>query len=313
MNRHAYGTLSVAGASSLWAIDALFRTQLTTTIPTSVIVMIEHAIGFILLLPFLIPHMRVIRALRLRDWGALLLMTVVSSVLGTIFFTQALAQSFASYDFATPLLLQKLQPVFVIVLSALFLREQLTRRFLFLASIALMGSYLISFGFSAPSISFGGKEAVVLLALGAAMCWGSGTILSKYALGKVPFGALAALRFLMAVPIAYGASLILSERYVVSAITPAEWGRFFIIAGVTGGAFAMYWYYHGLRHVPARVATIAELMFPIVSILIAITPLNPYGAPQVLSLGNSIGIVALLWAITMMGLEKRADSPQERA
>ena len=65
-------------------------------------------------------------------------------------------------------------------------------------------------------------------------------------------------------------------------------------------------YYHGLKRTEAKVATFAELTFPIVSVLIAITSLNPYGEPDELSMANAIGIAILLLSIIAISLENNA-------
>lgn len=300
MSNSRIGPIFIMFAASLWAIDAIFRTQLTFSIPPASIVMIEHAIGFLFLSPFLFKNISSIRALKLKEWLMLLAMTVVSSVLGTLLFTEALARSFAQFDFVTPILLQKLQPVFVIILSALFLKERLTPRFIMLAFFALFGSYLISFGFQPVQLQFVGKELVFMLAIGAAASWGAGTILSKYALKKLSFPALSALRFLLAVPVAYLFSLFLNQTYNLMSLQPDHIWRFIVIAGVTGGAFAIFIYYKGLKMTQAKISTMAELSFPIVSILIAVTPLNPYGEPQQITVANTLGIIILLWSIVMI-------------
>lgn len=303
-----FGPVFIMIAASLWAVDAIFRTQLTFSIPPITIVMIEHAIGFLLLSPIFFKNIASIRALKFSDWGILLTMTLVSSVLGTLLFTEALSRSFAEFDFVTPILLQKLQPVFVIVLSALFLKERLTPRFIALASVALVGSYLISFGFQPVQLQFVGKELVFLLALGASACWGGGTILSKFALKKLSFPALTSLRFLLAVPIAFLFSVFLRETYNIVSLQIDEIWRFLVIAGITGGAVAIYLYYKGLQTTQAKVSTIAELMFPIISILIAITPLNPYGEAQTLTAGNVLGIILLIGSILMISFSTHQES-----
>jgi uncharacterized membrane protein len=79
--------------------------------------------------------------------------------------------------------------------------------------------------------------------------------------------------------------------------------RFLVIAGITGGAFAIYLYYKGLKNTDAKVSTFAELMLPLVSLIIALTPLNPYGAPQTLSIPNVIGIIILVFAMLKISLK----------
>lgn len=297
-------------AAALWALDGLFRTQLTYSIPTTSIIFFEHVLGFIILSPIIIKNFRWIKAIKIGTWKMILLMTLVSTVLGTLFFTEALARSFAYNDYITPILLQKLQPIFVIIMSAIFLKEKLSIRFLFLAATALVGSYLISFGTSPISLSLDGKEMIYLLAIGAAFCWGTGTILSKKVLDKVDFPLATALRFLLAIPISFVFVLVLKQSYDFTQIASGDFIRFLIIAGITGGAGALFLYYWGLQNTQAKISTFAELTFPIVSILIAITPLNPYGSPQQISGPNIVGILLLIASILLITLENRAQKNQ---
>lgn len=304
-NLSRFGPIFIMVAASLWAFDALFRTQLTYTIPSSSIIFFEHLIGFLILSPILFRNFHEVKKMNRSEWINVILMTIVSSTLGAILFTQALNKSFASNDFITPILLQKLQPIFVIGLSAIILREKITLKFLMLAAMALIGSYMISFGTDIVPFSLEGKMLVFWLAVGAAACWGSGTILSKKALGHLSFPTATALRFALAVPVALIFMFSLGQTYNFAQLTMSELWRFFVIAGITGGAGAIYLYYWGLKHTQAKVSTFAELMLPVVSIIIATTQLNPYGAPQTLSLGNIFGIVILIVSIIMITLDQK--------
>lgn len=292
-------------AASLWAIDALFRTQLTFTIPPASIVFFEHLLGFLILSPLFFRNLQKIKKLTTKDWINFLAMTIVSSTLGTILFTEALGRSFAQNDFVSPILLQKMQPIFVIGLSAIFLKEKVTWRFLGLALMAFIGSYMISFGTSTVHVGLQGKELVYLLALGASLCWGIGTILSKNALKKLNFPEATSLRFLLAIPVAYIFAVVLGQTYNFAQLQWEQIWRFIVIAAVTGGAGALIIYYRGLKYTEAKISTIAELMFPIVSIIIAITALNPYGAPQKLSLANIFGIAILLISILLVSFDRQ--------
>ena len=296
------GPFLIMIAAALWALDALLRTTLTKTIPAASIVFFEHLVGFIILSPLFWKARGKFMLLTGGDWARLLLLTIVSSVAGTLMFTQALAISFASFDFATPILLQKLQPIFVIILASLFLKERLSIRFAALIPIALIGSYLISFGADAIPLQWTSKEIVYVLALGAAVAWGSGTILSKKILQKLTFSEATSLRFLFAIPISYIAATMLRQTYSFGEVTTGNWLRFAIIAFTTG-AGAVLIYYRGLQKTEAKIATIAELIFPVVGIIIAVTPLNPYGSPQVLSLANIFGIIILLISILIISFD----------
>lgn len=298
------GPFIIMLAASFWAIDAIFRTQLTYTIPAASIIFLEHVIGFLCLSPLLFKNLSEIHALKKKEWITFLAMTLVSSVAGGLLFTQALNTSFAQKDFLTPLLLIKLQPVFVIGLSALFLKEKLSIKFCIAAAFALVGSYIMSFGFMTPILTLEGKMLVYILALGATLCWGIGTILSKKALSQVSFQTAATLRYGLAIPIALIFAYALNQTYNFGQLGFEQIWRFLIIGAVTGGATAIFIYYWGLRHTQAKVSTIAELIFPLISLIIATTNLNPYGAPQALTGANIIGITILVVSVLMITLEK---------
>ena len=296
------GPFLIMIAASLWAIDALLRGSLIKTMPPASIVFYEHLIGFIILIPLFFRYWPKFTSLKLRDWLILIGLTVVSSALGTILFTQALARSFALNDFATPVLLLKLQPLFVILLAATFLKEKLTLRFLLLVPVALVGSYLVSFGWQRVPLVLTDRTIVYLLSLGATFSWGAGTILSKAALRKLSFSEATVIRYALAIPVTMIFMLSLQQSYALGDLHLNQIFRLIIIAFTTGAA-AIFIYYRGLKRTEAKVSTIAELMYPLVSILIAITALNPYGAPQQLSKANVVGILLLLAAIFKVSMD----------
>ncbi len=305
------GPFLIMIAASLWAVDALLRGVLIKTMPPAAIVFFEHLIGFLILLPLFIRYIPKFKTLTGRDWGILLGLTVVSSALGTLLFTEALSRSFALYDFATPVLLLKLQPIFVIILAAIFLKEKLTLRFLVLVPVALIGSYLISFGWHAVPMVLSNRAIVYLLSIGATCAWGAGTILSKAALKKLSFSEATVMRYALAIPVTAIFMFSLRQTYGISNLELNQILRLLLIAFTTGAA-AIFIYYKGLQRTEAKVSTIAELMYPIISILIAITALNPYGAPQHLTTANIIGIIILLAAILKISIDygRQTQPPQ---
>jgi drug/metabolite transporter (DMT)-like permease len=99
--------------------------------------------------------------------------------------------------------------------------------------------------------------------------------------------------------------ITINQEYYPWNVTIDEMWRFIVI-GLTTGAGAILIYYHGLKRTEAKVATFAELTFPIVSVLIAITALNPYGEPDKLSMAKAFGIAILLLSIIAISLENNA-------
>ena len=165
------GPILISLAAALWALDALIRSQIGNVIPASAIIFIEHVIGFILLLPFARKAFRELRKMNQKDWIVMILIAGFASVLGTFFFTHALALSFGQYDFTTPIFLQKMQPIFAITLAVALLRERLERWFIPLTVLALLGSYLVTFGWGWVGGEATGKGVIYLYSLLAALAW----------------------------------------------------------------------------------------------------------------------------------------------
>ncbi|MDP3964853.1 MAG: DMT family transporter [bacterium] len=311
MKRFWNGPFLIMIAATLWALDGLLRSHLTERMPSMVIVFYEHAVGFLLLLPFVFKSFGKIKKLSGNDWSRLVILALVSSVLGTALFTEAFARSAEFFDFATPILLQKLQPVFVVFFAWLSLKERITWRFAGLAIIALLGSYLVSFGGEKIELDFTGRELVYILAIGAALAWGLGTILSKSILEKLSFSEATSLRFLLAIPLSALFITVQGGWYSPAELDGGQIWRFLVI-GLTTGMGAILIYYRGLKVTQAKVATFAELMFPIVSIGIAVTALNPFGEAQTFSLAQGAGILLLLGSILAISLTESISARERR-
>ncbi|GIT74706.1 MAG: hypothetical protein Ct9H300mP29_7000 [Candidatus Neomarinimicrobiota bacterium] len=87
------------------------------------VVLLEHALGAILFLPFLINQIRNQNSSQ-RGWISILWISICGGILGTFFYTKAL--SYVGYiDLSVVVLIQKLQPLFAISLSAIILKEKL--------------------------------------------------------------------------------------------------------------------------------------------------------------------------------------------
>ena len=127
---------AVIMAAILWSFDGFIRQNLFT-LPSFLIITIEHVIGAILFFPFLLKGWKEISALRQRGWISILWISVCGGILGTFFYTKAL--SYVNYiDLSVVVLLQKFQPIFAIALAAVTLKEKITKRFLILAGIAII-------------------------------------------------------------------------------------------------------------------------------------------------------------------------------
>ncbi len=262
-----WGVFIVAFGASLWAIDAPIRKPLTETLPATSIVLAEHLFLALYALPVLLWQRRAFAALPRSSWLALVAIAWGASGLATVLFTTA----FRIGNPTTVILLQKVQPLIAVLLAALLLRERLPRLYWPCFVLALTGAYLVSFGRAAfQAIWLLPQERILtaVLALAAAALWGSATVLGRYMLSTLPFPTLTAARFFLALP--FLATLALVEGTFTRTWTVGlaeEAPRLFFLALVPG-LLAMLIYYAGLRQTRASYATLAELAFPALAILV---------------------------------------------
>lgn len=259
-----YGPLLIFIAAVLWGIDGILRRTLYD-LPPATIVFYEHLIGLILISPFLIKAWK--GGLTKREWGAILLVSLLSGVLGTLFFTSALL-AVGFIPFSVVFLLQKLQPVFTVATAAVVLRERVSAKYIFFAVIALIAGYFVTFPGGVVNISDGGGHVTAaLFALLAAIAWGSSTAFSRYTLLGHDNTFITGLRFLLTVPIALLFVFGMGAASSLAAVTLNHLMVLLLIA-VSTGMFALWIYYRGLRTTPASVSTIVELAFPLTAIAI---------------------------------------------
>src|SRR3989344_5931527 len=112
-----WGTYLVLIAAMLWATDAPFRVYLTEGLSSNFIVLGEHVVDVIIVLPILILGWRQLKNLSWREWVAVLVIAIGGSAIASIAFTQA----FHYVNPSVAILLQKLQPLIAIALAAIIL------------------------------------------------------------------------------------------------------------------------------------------------------------------------------------------------
>ncbi|KKS39691.1 MAG: DMT superfamily drug/metabolite permease [Candidatus Gottesmanbacteria bacterium GW2011_GWB1_43_11] len=261
-----YGFLFIVVAATLWSLDGLLRRSLYS-LPPTVVVLYEHIIGLVFLLPFALKHIPKLKTLDKKDIGAIIWIAFLGGVLGTVFYTTALGK--INYiQFSVVILLQKLQPIFVILTAKLLLKEPITKNYLIWALVAMIGAYFISF----PTLSINFQNdlptiTAALFAVAAAFCWGSSTSFNKYALRKVPSEFALALRFLFTIPLAFIFVLFTNSTPALTALSNSQLSTLVLIA-LSTGMVAMVIYFRGLKYTPARLSAIAELAWPVSALFI---------------------------------------------
>lgn len=310
--------LAIMFAAFLWAFDGVVLTPWVidlglSDVPTFVFML--HATASVFLSYFLFRKYQELKSLDKQDWLAFFLTGLFGGAIGTMAIIAAIVKVYSEgLNISVVLLLQKLQPIFAVLLAFLWLKERPRKVFYLWAVVALVGSYLLTFGFNSPNFDTSGMFMPAMLAMLAAFSFGSSTVFSKKAVAKISHGLGTALRFFMTTAIMIVVILVITFLNNFDVQTGYEgikgfeiinWnliGAFVIIALTTGGT-AIFIYYYGLKRVLASRSTIYEMVFPVSAVI-----LEFFIHDKVLSSGQWLGAVIVLIAITAIVRLKTSES-----
>jgi drug/metabolite transporter (DMT)-like permease len=265
-NRVHLGVLMVCTAATMWGFDGVVLTPRLYNLDVSYVVFMLHALPFIGMQFLLFREYKELRTLTRSDLFYFFLIAFFGGAIGTLAIVKALF--LVQFKHLTVVaLLQKLQPVFAILLARLILGERLGRQFLLWAFIALLGGYFLTFETHLPVTVNGGQMLPAAgYALLAAFSFGSATVFGKRVLNKVSFKTALFFRYGFTTLIMLAIVVIGGKFGQISTTTPTNW-LFFVIIGMTTGSGAILLYYVGLRHIQANLATMCELCFPISTVV----------------------------------------------
>jgi len=261
------GAAFVCLAASLWGLEGVALIPRLFQFKVPFVVFMVHLIPF-LGMSVLFGRVEIENAKKLpkKDLFYFFLVALFGGALGTLAIVKALfLMDFHHLTIVT--LLQKLQPVFAVLLSRVILGERLGRNFVGWAGLALLGGYFLTFEFNLPVVlNNGNLLKACMLSIFAALSFGSGTVFGKRALRNASFRTAVYLRYTFTTLIMLFISLYTGSMGEIVSVGRNEWAIFLIIC-LTSGSGAILLYYYGLRYIKANVATICELAFPISSII----------------------------------------------
>ncbi|OAS15385.1 multidrug transporter [Paenibacillus oryzisoli] len=298
------GIWYVALGATLWGLDPLFRILLLKSFTSAQIVFIEHVLLAIYAVPVLLKYRRTLLGkLTLGVIGALLFISWGGSAVATILFTAAFSHGNAN----AILLLQKLQPLFAIILARVLLKETLPSKFFNYIGVALLGTYLLTFGFGLPGMGMKDLGTIsCLFSILAAVLWGGSTVMGKYLLQKkLEFPVVTSLRFLLALPLLTIVLLASGDHWRLNGSSSelAIIAVNLLFQAFFPGLISMLLYYKGLSSTKAFFATLAELAFPAVGVCV-----NWLVFGQTLTLGQLLGFI-LIW-LTLWFMSRQSQSNQ---
>jgi drug/metabolite transporter (DMT)-like permease len=265
-NQLIAGTVAISISAIMWGFDGVVLTPRLSNLDVIWVVFVLHAFPFLLMNIFMFKQYRNLSSFLKQDYILFFLVALFGGAIGTISIVKALFLV-DFHQLSVVVLLQKLQPIFAIILAAILLKEKIKRHFIGWATLAIISSYFLTFGFALPSISMDDNTIkAALYALLAAFSFGSSTVFSKKILINHNFVTATFFRYGFTSILLLIMVLITGKAYQLELTTDVNW-IYFIIIGLTTGSGAIFIYYYGLRRVKAIVATISELLFPISAVL----------------------------------------------
>ena len=288
----------MALSAMLWGIDGILLSPQLYNLNTAFVVFVIHLFPFLLMNLFFFKEYRHLKTMSRPDFLYFILIALFGGALGTLAIVKSLFLLHFNH-LSVIVLLQKLQPVFAVLLARIILKERIKRHFALWASIALIAGYFLTFGWSLPDFSTEGIITVyaALLSLLAAFSFGSSTVFSKKILGNYSFVSSTFFRYGFTTVIMLLIVLFSGHIGDFSQITQRNW-LFIALIGLTTGSGAIFLYYYGLRHVKASLSTFLELMYPITAVV-----LDYFVNHTVYSPVQWMAAFVMLFAIVMLNVD----------
>lgn len=255
----------------IWGSEAvLTKAFLSDTLAPGVMLTLRTLITSLVLLPLVLLDRPHLRSLGRRDWAALLALSLFGTALPTLLYFAALGIIPAS----TAMLLFRTEPIFVIALSVLVLRQRIAMRVWLLTLAAVFFAYLIAVGHLEPPPLDSQATQGALLMLASTALYAGATLLGKALLDKVSPLVLVWLRFSLALPLL----LVFFGRQSLAVgllLHAPDWFWLLWMGGISSG-LAYVFYYKGLQASNAVIASIIILLGPVTGVTLSVLLLHEH-------------------------------------
>ncbi len=255
------GMALIVIAAVSWGLSAAVFIPNLYNLPTAFVVLIQNLFSLILMSLFFPGEYSKLTKLPPKALFLLSLIALFSGVIGTLAIVKALfLVNFK--QLSVVVLIQKVQPIFTVILAFIFLKEKLSKNFVLWSLLVFLGVYLLTFGFHIPDFSTNqGYLLAYLLSIISAMSFSTNTILGKYLSDSLSFLTITFNRFLFGTIFSVIACLATGTFFYFDAITISNYAFFAGIILIAGPP-SMFIYYIGLKYVKAMVSAICELALP---------------------------------------------------
>ena len=239
------------------------------------------------MLPFLITGWKKIKNLLFKDFISIAAIGFIGGTLGTSMITKAF---FAAMDdniaLSTVILLQKLQPFFVIFLASFLLKEVMPKFFYAWATVAVAAAYFLSYE-GGPIFQFHLMNQAALFGILAAFFYASSTVFGKRLLNHIDYKTATGLRYISTMFFLFIYICIVGHIKIVGDIATFQW-NYIIILGLLS-VFGFFLYYYALKKTSASLTTIGELFWPFSALIL-----------DYIFNGNTLNVIQVLAAVVLV-------------
>ncbi len=284
------GILPLILAAFLWGFAPVLTKDVLDYVPPLIVLVIQFVTSMLLLWLAVLVQRLPLPALNRATLNLALTGLLVPGVTSTLLI---FGLTLTTASNAT--ILVAVEPIIILFLARLFLKESMTLSTLLLALLGCIGVVLVT-GASTPMKSDTSVFGNVLL-LAASMCLGVYVVLMRQHVEHVPPVLLIALQQTVGLIWAlmlWLASLALSATSEFASISPRVWSTA-ALSGIFEYALAFWCYLLGLRYVPASVAGVFLNLTPVFGVISAVVLLN-----EQLSSRQWIGALLILSAVLSM-------------
>jgi len=289
------GTLWVAIAAILWGTDSVFRHFAVESFSPTVVVFLEFTVGLIFITGWVVVKQERLLAMTPKSWRAAAFLGIFGSTIATLLYTA----SFQYTNASVAVLLQKLQPIFVLLMAHAFLGEKARAMFLVWSAVAFVAAMVLSF----PDFRFeflddpmSRSSKGIFFALAATILWAGTTIGGKFLTQDTKPVVGIFWQYIFAW---FALGLILAVNGEIQSLCavfrePKAWGSI-IAMGIGTEALPMVFYFTGLALIPAMQSTIIELLYPLSAVA-----LNAIFLGETLNSTQLVAGSVLLFAVTVI-------------
>jgi drug/metabolite transporter (DMT)-like permease len=289
------GIASIVTASLLWSVNYLILKSVSGDLGPITITFLEAMSGVVTAsLVFRISPRMAAKALRRGGKPAVLM-----GFLGVTVATSIFIFSLRHLDLGVASILEKTQPIFTVVLAAVFLKERLTPLSICFGLLGLIGSVIVV-PFSetthslVPKLSWTTALGVIGVLL-AAFTWAAAGVLGrKLAVDDLGPANMSLLRAMVGAATALPLCLLFETPHFPMNVSWHKLGLIFA-GGAMDSCLCYVFYYHGMKYVAAGITSIIEIITPVGAVILGVCMLGEH-----IALHQYLGAFIVLAAVTAL-------------